>query len=174
MYTEHDFKPETVMQASHEKLTDRQRDEMYKAFLVPRTEGSPVTFNQISNFFNDAFGRQSTGQANSQSAFPDSSIPTAYLVDYTNQTDNNVPEDRSTYTHHHHGSNFMPFIFPTNNTTINNFGTNQPAEEREEKKVDSFGDYIVILLIAGVAIAPAVIGAAYMISELWNNLDSTL
>lgn len=79
-----------------------------------------------------------------------------------------VHEDSPRVVHHHHNSGVPWWAF----FLMNRDHSPAPMSSRnEERRESNFAAWAGILIIAGVAIAPAVIGAFYLLSELWNNLE---
>lgn len=155
-------------------LTDNERRIIYANYVSGRAETNfPHRRKSETQKVNDFFARArdnttppptpiSTGW--SSDGLPHASAAPAAAAAYAFP----VHEDSPRVVHHHHNSGVPWWAFFLMNRDHSPAPTSSRNEERRES---NFSAWAGILIIAGVAIAPAVIGAFYLLSELWNNLE---
>lgn len=161
-------------------ITDSQRADIYENFIFQGDSTSSTErekndeIRKTNEFFTTALNRAPRSQFHDDTeeyqtphAYPSSTSPIFATA----------AEPAPTVIHHHHNSGIPWWAFCLMNrnggTTNNYYGT--ASDRREENGSNSrnsnFAAYAGVLIIAGVVIAPAVMGAFYLMSELWNNLE---
>lgn len=162
-------------------ITDKQRAEVYKKFINnPSVEFTDTEKMKVKAFFTNTMNRSDpmhTDHSSTDNAYeysytadgiPVSSIPHAYARP--------VAEDQPQVIHHHHHSGipWWLLLLNNNNNRTNNVNQTAPDVTNSGSKKDNhpdFGAWVMMLVIAGITIGPAIAGAFYLASEVGQNLE---
>ena len=161
-------------------ITDRQRAKVYEDFggenLAPyaSTKAIQDEISKTKDFFTTAlYPSHSTSMFHGTN---EGQIPLAY-ASHSLASPLYATAAAPTVIHHHHNSGIPWWLFCLMNrnggTTNNYYGTapTRGEENGSNRQNSNFAAYAGVLIIACVVTAPAVIGAFYLMSELWNNLE---
>jgi hypothetical protein len=167
-------------------ITDRERGELYSKFrngLRNSTIGGmhltakEAEENRTLDFFDNAitasYGSASYARASHQFSSQDSdtNLPQAHAYAVPASSPSSGTGQGIHYHHHHHNSGIPWWVFLFWPSSNNNSSPQRQNSRSDEPRESNFAAYAGILIAAGVVVAPAAIGAFYLLSELWNNLE---
>ena len=161
-------------------ITDRQRADIYENFISQRDRTSSLNreeneeIQKTKTFFTTALNTPTESPRHYEAE--GYAIPVGHAFS-TPPIFATAAAPAPTVIHHHHNSGIPWWAFclmNRNGGTINNYYGTAPTRGEENgsnRQNSNFAAYAGVLIIACVVTAPAVIGAFYLMSELWNNLE---
>lgn len=165
------------------QYTDKQRAQIYARFVTAIenndifTENSPTAnfYKPLSNVLTPPTRPPATApsykQPNQNPFFVPQAQPTNAQAPFAEAYVYNTPR---VIHHHHHENAGIPWWAWWSMTQRNNpqvIYVNNSPQQREKKQEANFAAWMFALILVAVVTAPAVLGSAYLLSELWNNFE---